>query len=396
MKKIVLKVIALMIILIVLLQLNYQALAVSQQQIDDLENQKDSNSDAADELEEQKEAVEAEKNEILKQVESLSNQISDYEYQIMELEEKLDDLNNQIANQEEELVKKEEEYIKQQELYESRLIAIYEQGETSYLDVILQSDSITEMVSNYYLISELARNDSEMLDMIQKQKEDIENIKKELETNKAEVVTAKAEIEGVATELKSAKAEKDKQVAQLSAEEQAIQANLDEYNESSKAIEAQIAKLEKELAEQNKPITPPASGGNVVTGSGTLQKPVTTGYVSATWYYPSGGYHGAIDYALPSGNPIYAAADGIVVATGNLSYGYGTYVVIRHTSIGLETWYAHGTKGSISVSVGQSVSRGQKIMLSGNTGNSTGPHLHFEARTSPYYTSNRVYPPNYY
>ena len=112
-------------------------------------------------------------------------------------------------------------------------------------------------------------------------------------------------------------------------------------------------------------------------------RPVSTGIISARAYYSSGKFHGALDYAVASGTPVYAAAAGVVMSTANLSGSYGTYVVIRHAN-GLQSYYAHGTYGSICVSPGQTVSKGQKIMLSGNTGNSSGAHLHFEVRRSPY------------
>ena len=419
MKKIISKITSLAIISTIILQFNVQVFALTQQDINELKDKKDSNNDKSSEVEEQKDKVEEQKDSTLKEIDKLTNEILQYEGQIFDLETKLENLNTEINNQEEELNKKEEEFKKQKELYEARLIAMYEQGETSYLEVILSADSITEMVSNYYLISELAKNDSEMMDNIEKQQQEIEKVKSDLETNKKKVVTSKSEIEGITTQLKSSKTEKNKYVAELSEEEKALQSQLDDYNTTSEKIEKEIAKMEKELqkqiekekeeekAKENQNSSGNSSSNNsnnsnngnssyVAPTNGVLQKPVKTGYVSATWYYPSGRYHGAIDYALPTGNPIYAAADGIVVSTGNLSYGYGTYVVIRHTSIGLETWYGHGTKGSINVYVGQSVSRGDKIMLSGNTGNSTGPHVHFEARTAPYRTTNRVYPPNYY
>lgn len=130
-------------------------------------------------------------------------------------------------------------------------------------------------------------------------------------------------------------------------------------------------------------------------GSGTLQRPVSSGSISAGMYYPSGGYHGAIDYAVPSGTPVYAAAEGVVLKTQNLTTSYGTHVVIQHAG-GLQTWYAHGTSGSICVSPGQTVSRGQQIMRSGNSGNSSGPHLHFEVRVAPYAYGNRVNPSQYF
>ena len=126
------------------------------------------------------------------------------------------------------------------------------------------------------------------------------------------------------------------------------------------------------------------NGGNSTsTGSGYFMRPVSGGSISTNGYYSSGKFHGAIDYAVSSGSPVYAAAAGVVMSTANLSGSYGTYVVIRHAN-GLQSYYAHGTYGSICVSPGQTVSKGQQIMLSGSTGNSSGPHLHFEVRTSPY------------
>lgn len=110
-------------------------------------------------------------------------------------------------------------------------------------------------------------------------------------------------------------------------------------------------------------------------------------------YYSSGKYHGAVDFGVSVGTPVYAAADGIVVTStwgGSDSYGY--YIKIKHYN-GLYTLYAHGS--SLVASVGQEVKRGQLIMYSGNTGNSTGPHLHFEVRKSPGGYSNRVNPLNY-
>ena len=86
---------------------------------------------------------------------------------------------------------------------------------------------------------------------------------------------------------------------------------------------------------------------------------------------------------MPLGTPVYAAADGVVMTTANLTTSYGTHIVIRHAN-GLQTYYAHGTRGSICVSPGQTVKKGQLIMKSGSTGNSSGPHLHFEVRVSPY------------
>ena len=99
-------------------------------------------------------------------------------------------------------------------------------------------------------------------------------------------------------------------------------------------------------------------------------------------YYSSGRYHGALDYGVPVGTEVYAAAEGVVLAAGWSNGGLGNYVCIQHSG-GMRTLYGHGN-GTFYVKPGDVVKKGQLIMLSGNTGNSSGPHLHFEVRVSPY------------
>ena len=113
-------------------------------------------------------------------------------------------------------------------------------------------------------------------------------------------------------------------------------------------------------------------------------------------YYSSGQYHGAVDFGAAgiNGAPVYAVADGYVVTSTRLNGSYGNYIIIKHDN-GLFTLYAHGQAGSIAVSKGQRVSKGQQIMRVGNTGNSTGPHLHFEVRQYPGLYNNRVAPLDY-
>lgn len=113
-------------------------------------------------------------------------------------------------------------------------------------------------------------------------------------------------------------------------------------------------------------------------------------------YYSSGRYHGAVDFGASgvNGMPVYAVADGVVVTVNTWTTSYGNHVIIAHQN-GLYTLYAHGRAGSICVSAGQTVKQGQQIMNVGSTGNSSGPHLHFEVRTSPGTYSCRVNPLSY-
>ena len=403
MKRLGLKIIGVFIITIVIIQ-NSMLLAASAEE-EKLKNQQNEIKKEEEESKDKLKEVQAKKSETVKQVEELSNEIADYEAQIDELEGQIEGLNTKIAESEQKLKKAQEDYTKQEKLLEDRLVATYEAGETSYLDFLLSSQSITDFISNYYLVTEVANNDTELLEKIQKQKEEITQAKNELEISKQELATSKASKQSVSTQLQTAKKAKNQQVAKLTDEEKEIQAQIQELRDASTKIEKEIKLAQERYQQQidnldkgqgNSSNNNGGTGNSGSTaGKGFLRKPLNTGVITATMYYSDGSYHGAIDYGVPIGTPVFAAADGVVVHTENLTYSYGTHVVIQHAN-GLQTWYGHGTKGSICVSEGQTVSKGQLIMKSGNTGRSSGPHLHFEVRVSPYnYNTCRVDPRNY-
>ena len=404
-KSIVLKMLGMLIVTIMLLQTT----SVFAANVNDLNNQKASNQEKINETQKEKEEVAAEKKKVTAEVEKLNTQITDYENQIDELDSKISDLNSKISESQSKLNKAEEDYTNQQKLLESRLVAIQEAGETSYLDFLLSSEGITDLISNYYLVSEIATNDTQLLENIQKQKEEIKKAKEELESSKRELDTSKASKESVSVQLKTAKNDKDKQVAQLSEDEKKLQAKLDELRQANRTIDSQIQAAQEAIRryqeEQKRKqqsssssSSSSSSGGTTKAGSSGFIYPVPSGYTRVTtgMYYSSGSYHGAIDFGSGgiNGQPVYAVADGYVVTSTRLSGSYGNYILIAHAN-GLYTLYAHGQDGSRTVSAGQTVTQGQQIMRVGSTGNSTGPHLHFEVRTSPGTYANRQNPLNY-
>ena len=399
MKKVFLKILGGLIITILILQYN---VIVYANEVTDLQSQQADNQKKIDETEAQKEQVSQEKSDVQKQVDELNSQISEYESQIGELDYKINDLNTQITDAENQINEKQENYDKQQELLEKRLVATYEAGETSFLDVLLSSESLTDLISNYYLISEIAEADIGLMEKIENEKKEIEEAKTTLENNKKELDSSKVEKESKSVQLQTAKTEKSQYVSQLSQEEQDLQQEIDELTKDNQQIlnDIKVAqeKYKKQLEElaNKKPSTggssssgsnsSGSSGGGATSGTsnaGGFIRPVNGGTVTCNGRYSSGKFHGAIDYGVSSGTPVYAAADGVVLTTKSITTSYGTYVVIQHAN-GLQTWYAHGTPGSICVSPGQSVAQGQMIMKSGNSGNSSGPHLHFEVRKAPY------------
>ena len=352
-----------------------------------LEQEKSQIDDQLDDVKKKQEEIEAQKSETMKSVEKLINQISSVEDETDELQSKIDDLQSQIDQKEKDITSKEEEYNKQMNLLDERMLKMYKTPKTGYLETFLTASSMTDFLAKYYAASELVSYDKKLMQDTKEQKEQIENEKSQLESNKEELKKSLSEKEAKSNELKSLKSDKDAQAAKLTEEEKKLQKEIEELEAANRKIANEIKeaekKYQKQLAELQK-----NSGSNTPTGSGYFSAPVKAG-ITAKAYYSSGKFHGAVDYGVSVGTTVYAAADGVVMYTANLTNSYGTHVVIRHAN-GLQTYYAHGTRGSIVVSPGETVKKGQKIMLSGNTGNSTGPHLHFEVRRSPYNYKSRA------
>lgn len=414
MKKGIFKIIGMVVIMVLLLQTNTFVLAETKEQLEKKQNE---NNKQINQTQSELEEVQTEKSETTKQVEELSTQIADYESQIETLNGQITELNSKITQSEKELQKAQEDYTQQEALLNARLVATYEAGETSYLDFLLSSESIIDLISNYYLVAEVANSDTELLEKIEKQKQDIEKAKKELEGSKQELATSKASKQSVTTQLQTAKEEKKQQVAKLSEDEQKLQEKIEELRQANvsidneiraaqAAIEAARRKQEEERKKQeannsNKKPSNPSTGGSA--GSGSVSSsgfiyPVPSGYTRITTglNYSNDSYHGAVDFGSGgiNGQPIYAVADGYVVTSKRLNGSYGNYIIIAHYN-GLYTLYAHGQDGSRRVSAGDTVTQGQQIMNVGSTGNSSGPHLHFEVRQSPGEYSNRVNPMGY-
>ena len=423
MKKYVFKMLAILIATIIVSNYNIVLAANTNTLKSEKENNNQEITNAQSDLKE----VQKEKSKALSEVQELDSKITTYETKIEELEDKISSLNTDIESAEEQIKQAESDHEKNEALLAERLVLMYEDGNTSYLDFLLSSSGLTDFLSKFYMISELASYDTDLLEQINSKKQQIQEQKNKLESNKLELASSKTEISKAQTELQSAKSEKNKQVAQLSGEEKEIQTKIDQLKEDNKKIDAEIAaaqaKIQAEIARRKKEEqaktaasqnnnsgsnsgnSSSSNGSSSSSSSGSSSgktsssgfiRPVTGYSVTTGWYYSSGSLHGAVDFSGSgiSGKPVLAVADGIVVTTQSLTTSYGNYIIIAHYN-GLYTLYAHGQAGSIAVSSGQAVSQGQQIMRVGSTGNSSGPHLHFEVRTSPGKYANRVNPLNY-
>lgn len=331
----------------------------------------------------QQNAIKAEKETILNEIADLDDKISEYESELEELNAKIKKLEGQIATKGKEIEKLKEEFEEMQQLLTDRLVAIYEEGQVNFLDVLLSAESIWDYISMPTRIQELTEADNNQMEKVEKQRVEVEKAQKQLEEQNVELKDAKKTAEMKQKQLVIVKADKQNKAANLTAEQKKLQSQIKKYNDEIKKMEEEIAK-----AAQG------SNGGYVGNFNGTLSWPISRNsrnYNYITSYFgnrdvPVAGAtanHGAIDIGVYSGTPIYACGDGYVMVS-SYNGARGVYVMIKHAD-NLYTLYQH--LNSSSVKVGQTVKRGQLIAYSGNTGISSGPHLHLEVRTSPYYGS---------
>ena len=351
-----------------------------QTQRDELQNQL---SEANGELEE----VQSNLSENLQQIEKLDEKISTAEQQLEEQESKITELKESISKIETELNTVTEKYEKQRKLFEQRLVATYEAGETQYLDILLKSKSLSDFLSSYYIIAELAELDNDLIIELEEKKDTIDLTKQKLENEKEELATIIENQTRVSRTLQNTKKMRESFIEKLSDEEKNLQAKIDEINAQYEEVNKQILALAQQ-------------GIDTEYIGGELAWPVP-GYTRITSKYAmrvhpiTGQYklHTGVDIGAPEGANFVAANDGIVIKA-EMNTAYGNMVIIDHGG-GISTLYAHGSE--ILVEVGQTVKRGESVLKVGSTGYSTGPHAHFEVRINgvttdplPYITNGLI------
>jgi murein DD-endopeptidase MepM/ murein hydrolase activator NlpD len=258
-----------------------------------------------------------------------------------------------------------------------RLVALYKADKPDVVSVILESDGFADLLERAEFMERVSNQDGRIIDRVRDAKAESVAAEDRLDALEARQRQVTADVAGRAAEIREIK---DGLVTRQqglqdvrSSKHQALVSTRADRNE----LEDHLASLEKEQAK----ITARLAGVNVQPagavrhGSGRFIWPVN-GTFTSPFGYRWGRLHAGIDIAVPEGTPV-RAADGGTVAIAGWTGGYGNYTCVNHGG-GISTCYGHQSR--IAVSVGQSVSQGQVIGYSGNTGNSTGPHVHFEVR----------------
>lgn len=298
------------------------------------------------------------------------------------------EINAQIAQTQNEIVKMEAYLKTRQNVLNRRVRAIYMHGQLNYLEVILGANSFSDFANRVELLKRIIRSDYNLILEIQKQKAAIEAKKAQLEEDKRQLDVLAAEAEKTQKEIAAKKAEQQK-VLDAAKSNKAAAAQMEQDLNAQLAsvrnlIQQRLAAAEaaRQAAQQAAESDNGGGGGsddNYVQGTGAMSWPCRGPITSPFGYrtHPIFGttiFHAGIDIGVDYGTPIHAADSGVVVYSGWIS-GYGNAVIIDHGG-GVSTLYGHNQ--SLAVSEGQSVSKGSVVAYAGSTGNSTGPHCHFE------------------
>ncbi|WP_346216582.1 peptidoglycan DD-metalloendopeptidase family protein [Caldifermentibacillus hisashii] len=376
------------------------------------------------ELEQKKSSVISELNEASQKLEenksnqaALSADMQKLDAEIQEATQKLDEINQQInqknqeiTNLENEIKQIEERIKKRDQLLKERARAMQANGTVNYLDVLLGSQSFTDFISRVTAVSTIMEADKSIIEEHKRDHKLLNENKLKIEQEKAQIETLKGQLESTKATLETKKAEKDQILAKLKEEQDSLEEHYMDLQEQQQLYANQEAAIKKAIELEQKRQAEAAkaqqreaaaSGGG---GSSAPAAPVTGGLfirptggsITSGFGGRGSGHHFGIDIGGSAGDPVYAAASGVVYRS-YYSSSYGNVVFITHYINGqtYDTIYAH--LSSRSVNEGDVVQQGQYIGAKGTTGQSTGVHLHFELHVGKWNVakSNAVDPRSY-
>lgn len=344
-----------------------------------------------EEKKEEKEEVDAQrsevKNELAKVAEDINSlqasvketnaQIGQTTQDIKTTEGRIEDKKDEISEKKKEIKKKQKEIQTRETGLNERLVVMYKNGSIGFVDVLMGSNSISEFVSNVEMIQKIYENDVDVLKILEKEHKKLEKERKKLQQQEQELYAIQSELAQKKETLKGQVDKLNEQQGELDEKKEILMKKDDELKAQADALVDQIKKLQD---------------ANRVFEGGAFAWPVPSSSIISSPFgyrihpiFRVSRLHTGTDIAGSYGVPIVAAASGKVIMATYFG-GYGNCVMIDHgVKDGKSYVTLYGHCSSLSVGVGQEVQRGQQIALLGSTGNSTGPHCHFEVRINGAY-----------
>ena len=399
-----------------------RANAVSQSEINALQAKRDQIRAQQVEQQNQIDGLRNQKAGVLEQKAALDQEIGLTQDEINVVQQQIELLGELIKEKKAELLQAKAEEAKQSELFRVRMREMEEGGKLSFIVVLLESRSISDLLTRIDMISEVMSYDKALEKAMMDARAKVEEAEQALESAKTEEEAKKGELEARKADLMTQVSEAEALVKSLEADIEAYKAAYAETEAAKQALQRQIdekvaqMEAERRAAEEaarraaeeaarqqaqqqqqqpsqpSQPSTPTTP--TYTTGTGSMVWPCPSCHTITSYFgwriHPITGtnkYHSGVDIGASYGSSVLAADSGTVILAG-WNGGYGNCVVISHGN-GITTLYGH--MSSIAVSSGQSVSQGQTIGYVGSTGNSTGPHLHWEVAVN----GSQVNPLNY-
>ncbi len=320
-------------------------------------------------------AKKTEKNAEIEKRNSLDLQISGLLDDIEETQTLIDAKETEIQAKNAEIDAISAEIEENDKRLKDRLVIMYEYGSTSYIELLLESNGLADLVTRISVIRSVYNYDKDVINKFVESKQKVEEAKQLIVNEQNEQIEARNILEEKKSTLDSLKKEKDKIINELNSDIKALEKEEAKIEADYQAIQNE---LNAALSSSSKSSTQYKGNGKFCWPSAVSQR-ITSPYGYRP--HPISGVrklHRGIDIGAGMGTNVLAADSGTVMTAGwNNSYGY--YITINHGS-GLVTLYAHNSK--LLVSKGDKVSKGQVIAKCGSTGNSTGPHIHFEVQVN--------------
>ena len=362
------------------------ALAVSQSQIDALEEQRDALRAEREEMQAGIDELEAQQADVLQQKAALDAQNEVYRQEIELIEEQVSLYTQLVEQKRQEVELATQAESEQLATYRRHVRAMEENGRYTYLSILFGSRSLGELMSSLDMIGEIMEADQRSYEQYTAAREQSEQIQAEYETMLTDLDSRQSELETEKAALEVQIDEATQMIVDLEAQLETDRAAYEEQLAKEAALEADIQEMIAELERQE--------AANSIVSTGTYIWPLP-GYRPGSAYgwriHPIWGdrrFHAGEDIGAPMGTSILAADSGIATVIPDNGNGYGNYIIINHGG-GRTTLYAH--MSGFAVSNGATVTQGQTIGYVGSTGNSTGPHLHFEVRVNGATTDPKSY-----
>jgi septal ring factor EnvC (AmiA/AmiB activator) len=420
-----------------------------QSEINELQEKQQENNSKQSELENQIDNAEskqsenqAEQDSLRAKLDSLTNQIDKNENALEDKETQIDETNQKIEKISGEIVDTEKDIDKREDKLSDRLVSLQQNGgDVQYLQVLMGSKNFGDMINRLNAVTTIMDSDKELLNgyleakqKLEDQKQEREDEKQNLQDQKDKLVSIKKDLKSQAAEQEDLKQQLEDEYAELedqilSAEEQeelvrnqaeALRVAKEDAQSQQADLEAEKkaaaeAKAAAQKAAESKESSSSSSSSNASTSKSTTESSsASTSTVKSAeagiFSWPASGtkssgfgarwgtFHYGVDIANAIGTPVHAAASGRVSYSGTMN-GYGNVIIVEHSINGRAYGTLYGHLSKREVSVGESVSRGQEIAKMGNSGVSTGSHLHFEIHVDGSWNaakSNAVDPMKYF